>query len=110
LLSRQRGAVHKKQMPFWRSPATSRPRCQGRVGFAFTGAKRTPLTEEAGGLGAVFPQKGRQEKGRFHRKLTEWLLVYVTCAGWLRILVRSTSATYTNATKQWEAKAGVLRL
>src|SRR5580658_11063350 len=34
-----------------RSPATSRPRCQGRVGFAVTGAQRTPLTEEAGGLG-----------------------------------------------------------
>lgn len=50
-------------MPFWRSPATSRPRCQGRVGFAFTGAKRTPLTEEAGGLGAVFPQEGQAEAG-----------------------------------------------
>ena len=49
-------------MPFWRSPATSRPRCQGRMGFAFTGAKRTPLTEEAGGLGAVFPREGQGEE------------------------------------------------
>jgi len=43
-----------------RSPAPSRPRCQGRVVFAFTGAKRTPLTGEAGGLGAVFPQEGQK--------------------------------------------------
>jgi hypothetical protein len=28
------------------------------VGFAFIGAKRRPLTGEAGGLGAVFPQEG----------------------------------------------------
>ena len=28
--------------------------------FAFTGAKRTPLTGEAGGLGAVFPQEGQK--------------------------------------------------
>jgi hypothetical protein len=54
----QRGAVHEKQMPLWRSQATSRPRCQGRVGFAFIGAKRRPFTEEAGGLGALFPQEG----------------------------------------------------
>jgi hypothetical protein len=49
----------KNKCPSWRSQATSRPRCQGRVGFAFTGAQRTPLTEEAGGLGAVFPQEGQ---------------------------------------------------
>jgi len=57
----QRGAVHKKQMPLWRSPATSRPRCQGRVVFAFIGAKRRPFTEEAGGLGALFRKKGIEE-------------------------------------------------
>jgi hypothetical protein len=33
-------------------------RCQGRAGFAFTGPKRRPLTEEAGGLGAAFPREG----------------------------------------------------
>src|SRR5258708_3904911 len=31
----------KSKCPSWRSEATSRPRCQGRVGFAFTGAERT---------------------------------------------------------------------
>jgi len=31
------------------------------VGFAFTGAQRTPLTEKAGGLGAVFSQEGQAE-------------------------------------------------
>src|SRR5258708_2846507 len=31
----------KSKCPSWRSQATSRPRCQGRVGFAFTGAERT---------------------------------------------------------------------
>ena len=51
------GALEANALPE-RSPATSRPRCQGRVGFAFTGAKRKPLTGEAGGLGAVFSQEG----------------------------------------------------
>ena len=46
-------------LPKW-SPAPSRPRCQGRVVFAFTEAQRTPLTEEAGGLGAVFTQEGQR--------------------------------------------------
>src|ERR1700692_4514045 len=47
-------------MPFLSGPRRpSRPRCQGRVGFAFIGAKRRPLTEEAGGLGAVFTQEGQ---------------------------------------------------
>src|SRR6266853_4040603 len=45
-------------LPKW-SPAPSRPRCQGRVVFAFTGAQRTPLTGEVGGLGAVFTQEGQ---------------------------------------------------
>ena len=48
-------------LPKW-SPAPSRPRCQGRVVFAFTEAQRTPLTEEAGGLGAVFSQEGQRGK------------------------------------------------
>src|ERR1700676_4483741 len=52
----------KSKCPSWRSQATSRTRCQGRVGSAFTGAQRTPLTEEAGGLGAVFPREGQRGK------------------------------------------------
>ena len=32
--------------------------------FAFTGAKRKPLTEEAHGLGAGFCQEGKRREGR----------------------------------------------
>src|ERR1700689_1566007 len=46
------------------------------MGFAFTGAQRTPLTGEAGGLGAVFSQEGHCGKktvpvGTYRREL--WL-------------------------------------
>jgi hypothetical protein len=40
------------------SPALGRPRCQGRVVFAFTGAQRTPLTGEAGGSAQSSRRKG----------------------------------------------------
>jgi hypothetical protein len=39
----------------------ARPRCQWRMVLAFIGAKRRPLKEEAGGLGAGFGRKGRRE-------------------------------------------------
>jgi len=55
------GALKANALPE-RSPAPSRPRCQGRVGFAFIGAQRRPLAEEAGGLGAVFSQEGQRGK------------------------------------------------
>jgi hypothetical protein len=43
----------------WRANAPVGPRCQGREGFAFTGAQRTPLTGEADGSGAEFSQEGQ---------------------------------------------------
>jgi hypothetical protein len=52
----------KSKCPSWRSPAPSRPRCQGRGVFAFIGAKWRPLTGEVGGLGAVLPQEGQRGK------------------------------------------------
>ena len=52
----------KNKCPSWRAKATVRPRCQGRAGFAFIGAKRRPLTEQADGSGAGFSQEG-QENG-----------------------------------------------
>ena len=45
--------------------ATSRPRCQLRVFFAFIEARRRPLTEQAGGLGAGFGRKGRRKELSF---------------------------------------------
>jgi hypothetical protein len=42
----------KSKIPSWQGKATVRPRRQGRRGEAFIGAKRKPLTEEAGGSGA----------------------------------------------------------
>src|SRR5258707_8146845 len=58
---RHRRAVHEKQKPFHgRGRRLSvRPRRQGRRGVVFTGAKRKPLTEEAGGSGAGFSQEGQ---------------------------------------------------
>jgi hypothetical protein len=48
----------KSKSPSWQGKATVRPRRQGRPVVAFTGAKRKPLTEEAGGAGAEFSQEG----------------------------------------------------
>src|SRR6266852_9710547 len=59
----QRGAVHEKQSPSWQGKATVRPRRQGRRGVAFTGAKRKPLTEGAGGAGAGLARKGKAKGG-----------------------------------------------
>jgi hypothetical protein len=50
----------KNKCPSWRGKATVRPRRQGRRCLAFTGAKRKPLTEEAGGSGAGFGQEGQE--------------------------------------------------
>jgi putative SOS response-associated peptidase YedK len=49
----------KNKCPSWRGKATVRPRRQGRLCLAFTGAKRKPLTEEADGAGAGFSQEGQ---------------------------------------------------
>jgi len=49
----------KSKCPSWRGKAPVRPRRQGRSGLAFTGAKRKPLTEEAGGSGEEFSQEGQ---------------------------------------------------
>jgi hypothetical protein len=48
----------KSKSPSWQGKATVRPRRQGRRGVAFTGAKRKPLTEGAGGSGAGCSQEG----------------------------------------------------
>ena len=45
------------------------------AGYAFTGAKRTPLTEEADGLGAGFPQEGHVVKGRKDFRTTVRIVV-----------------------------------
>jgi hypothetical protein len=50
----------KSKCPSWRGKAPDRPRCQGRRGMAFIGAKRRPLTEEADGSGAGFSQEGQK--------------------------------------------------
>lgn len=50
----------KNKCPSWRGKAPVRARRQGRRGLAFTGAKRKPLTEEAGGSGAGFGQEGQK--------------------------------------------------
>jgi hypothetical protein len=47
----------KNKCPSWRGKATVRPRRQGRRRVAFTGAKRKPLTEGAGGSDAEFGQE-----------------------------------------------------
>lgn len=94
--------MHKKQMPFWRSPATSRPRCQGRVGFAFTGVQRTPLTEEASDLGAVFPQEGRAGRKTVPSEIYRAAYGLCDLCGLARTLVGSPSDTYTTPTRHWE--------
>ena len=47
----------KQALPKW-SPAPSRPRCQGRAGFAFIGAQRRPLIRGAGDLAQSSRRKG----------------------------------------------------
>jgi len=53
--------VHKEQMPFLEVPRRPAVRAVKAAGFAFMGAKRTALTEEADGLGAGFPQEGQRK-------------------------------------------------
>jgi hypothetical protein len=57
----------KSKCPSWRGKAPVRPRCQGRLGLAFIGAKRRPLTGEAGGSGAGLARKGTDLKKRARR-------------------------------------------
>jgi hypothetical protein len=56
-----RRAVQKKQMPFLAVATRLAVRAVKGAPFAFTGAKRKPLTEEAHGLGAGFCQEGQIE-------------------------------------------------
>ena len=54
LLPLRRGEPQEKQMLSpRRTSAHGRPRCQGRRGEPFIGAKRRALTEQAGGTGAA---------------------------------------------------------
>jgi hypothetical protein len=53
--------------------------------MAFTGAKRKPLTEEAGGSGAAFSQEGLKEFGMPDSKLR---LALVARPVWSRRMVR----------------------
>jgi hypothetical protein len=57
-----RKAVQKKQMPFLAVAPRLAVRAVKGAPFAFTGAKRKPLTEEAHGLGAGFCQEGQAER------------------------------------------------
>lgn len=50
----------KNKCPSWRGEAPGRPRCQGRVFFAFIGAERETLDRRSGRLGAGFGQEGRK--------------------------------------------------
>src|ERR1700733_1816124 len=52
----------KSKMPFLAGGSRLAVRAVKGAGCAFTGAKRTPLTEEADGLGARFPQEGHDAK------------------------------------------------
>src|SRR5215469_15520132 len=63
-------AVQKKQMPFLAVAPRLAVRAVKGAPFAFTGAKRKPLTEEAYGLGAAFARKGREGKTK-SRTMTE---------------------------------------
>src|ERR1700687_5719899 len=67
-------------LPKW-SPASSRPRCQGRVVFAVTGAQGTPLTGKAGGSAQSSRRKGRQEKGQFRWDPTDGSCGFVNSGG-----------------------------
>ena len=60
--SEPRRAVQKKQMPFLAVAPRLAVRAVKGAPFAFTGAKRKPLTEEAHGLGAGFCQEGKTER------------------------------------------------
>ena len=57
-----RKAVQKTQMPFLAVAPRLAVRAVKGAPFAFTGAKRKPLTEGAHGLGAGFCQEGQTER------------------------------------------------
>ncbi len=57
-------AVQKKQIPFLAVAPRLAVRAVKAAQFAFTGAKRKPLTEEAHGLGAGFCQEGKRREDR----------------------------------------------
>ena len=59
-----RRAVQKKQIPFLAVAPRLAVRAVKGAPFAFTGAKRKPLTEEAHGLGAGFCQEGKRREGK----------------------------------------------
>jgi hypothetical protein len=63
LLFRQRGAVHKKQIALHGGPKRLSVRAVKGAFFAFTGAKRKPLTEEADGQEQPLARKGNGEDG-----------------------------------------------
>jgi hypothetical protein len=50
--------MHQKQMPFLARSLRLAARAVTGAGFAFTGAKRKPLTERAGGLGVLLRWEG----------------------------------------------------
>src|SRR5260370_1207574 len=52
----------KSKCPSWRGEAPGRPRCQGRVVFAFIGAKRESLEKKRAVQAQVFSRKGRRRK------------------------------------------------
>ena len=51
--------MHKEQLPFLGGPPRLAVRAVKAAVFAFMGAQRTALTEEAGGLGAGFRLEGQ---------------------------------------------------
>ena len=62
----------KSKIPSWQGKAPVRPRRQGRRGEAFIGAKRKPLTEEAGGQAQNADRKEDQETEFAIRGLVEF--------------------------------------
>ena len=60
-------------MPFVARGGTRRfaARAVKAAQFAFTGAERTALTEEAGGKAHSYGRKGKQEKGQFRWEPTD---------------------------------------
>src|SRR5215468_9864599 len=56
-------AAHEKQMPFVAGEAPGRPRCQGRVVFAFIGAKRRHLIRRWAVQAQVLAREGQEKDG-----------------------------------------------
>ena len=62
-------AAHEKQMPFVAGEAPGRPRCQGRVVFAFIGAKRRHLIRRWAVQAQVLAREGQEKDGLENRKI-----------------------------------------